>query len=110
MDKFLIEKSGPLKGSVQVSGAKNAGLPLMAACLLTDSELVLDNLPDLVDVRTMASVLENLGVEIFRERDRITLDGSKADGYTAPYRTCQHYARFLLRARASGRTAWHCPA
>ena len=85
MDKFLIEKSGPLKGSVQVSGAKNAGLPLMAACLLTDSELVLDNLPDLVDVRTMAAVLENLGVEIFRERDRITLDASKAEGYTAPY-------------------------
>jgi len=85
MDKFIIEKSGPLTGEVQVGGSKNACLPLMAAALLTDQPLVLENVPDLVDVRTMTQVLENLGVRVTREPGRILLDASRVLGYRAPY-------------------------
>lgn len=85
MDKFLIEKSGPLYGTVRTGGAKNSCLPLMAAALLTDSPVVLDNVPGLVDVSTMAQVLENLGVKVHREAGRMTLDASAASGCTAPY-------------------------
>ena len=85
MDKFIIEKSGPLTGEVQVGGAKNACLPLMAAALLTDQPLVLENVPDLMDVRTMTQVLENLGVRVMREPGRILLDASRISGYRAPY-------------------------
>jgi len=85
MDKFIIEKSGPLTGEVQVGGSKNACLPLMAAALLTDQPLVLENVPDLVDVRTMTQVLENLGVRVTHEPGRILLDASRVLGYRAPY-------------------------
>ena len=86
MDKFIIQKSCPLKGRVKVSGAKNSCLALMAASLLTDEPLELNNVPGLVDVRTMAHVLENIGVEISRsEQGKLRLDSSRAEGLKAPY-------------------------
>jgi UDP-N-acetylglucosamine 1-carboxyvinyltransferase len=85
MDKFVIEKSAPLKGHVRTGGAKNSCLPLMAAALLTDSPVELTNVPDLMDVRTMVLVLQNLGVVIERGPGWMRLDASNARGVTAPY-------------------------
>jgi UDP-N-acetylglucosamine 1-carboxyvinyltransferase len=53
MDRLLINGGVPLSGRIDISGAKNAALPLMAACLLTDQPLELENVPDLVDVASM---------------------------------------------------------
>jgi UDP-N-acetylglucosamine 1-carboxyvinyltransferase len=64
MDKIRIRGGTSLKGEIRISGAKNAALPLMAAALLTDEPLALDNVPDLVDIATMASLLSQLGVTI----------------------------------------------
>jgi len=64
MSSFLIEGGQPLRGEVIPSGNKNAALPLLAACLLTDEPVVLHNLPDIGDVRTMRRLLESLGVGI----------------------------------------------
>lgn len=64
MSSFLIEGGQPLRGEVVPSGNKNAALPLLAACLLTDEPVVLHNLPDIGDVRTMRQLLEGLGVDI----------------------------------------------
>ena len=64
MEKFIIEGGRPLKGEVQPSGNKNAALPILAACLLTDQPITLHNIPDIRDVRTMRKLLESLGVEI----------------------------------------------
>jgi len=86
MDKFIVQKSCPLKGRVKVSGAKNSCLALMAASLLTDEPIELSNVPDLVDVRTMAQVLENTGVEIDRSGPgKLRLDSARAKGLKAPY-------------------------
>lgn len=85
MDKFVIEKSAPLKGQVRTGGAKNSCLPLMAAALLTDSPVELTNVPDLMDVRTMVLVLQNLGVNVERGPGWMKLDASNARGVTAPY-------------------------
>ncbi|MCE5271587.1 UDP-N-acetylglucosamine 1-carboxyvinyltransferase [bacterium] len=85
MDKFVIEKSPPLSGVVRTGGAKNSCLPLMAAALLTDSPLELGNVPDLMDVRTMTQVLQNLGVNVERKPGWMRLDASAAEGFTAPY-------------------------
>ena len=57
MDKLLITGGRPLAGEVRISGAKNAALPIMCAALLTDQPLALDNVPRLMDVRTMAKLL-----------------------------------------------------
>lgn len=64
MEKFIIEGGHRLKGEVTPSGNKNAALPILAACLLTDEPITLRNLPDIRDVRSMRKLLESLGVEI----------------------------------------------
>ncbi len=64
MDKILIHGGVPLSGTIQIGGAKNAALPLMAASLLTADPLILANLPDLADIATMANMLVQHGVAI----------------------------------------------
>ena len=66
MDQIIVRGGIPLHGEIQISGAKNAGLPLMAASLLTAEPLTLTNLPDLADITSMAGVLESLGVDVHR--------------------------------------------
>jgi len=64
MDKFIIEGGHPLSGTVTPSGNKNAALPLLAACLLTDEPVTLHNLPAIGDVATMGELLSDVGVSI----------------------------------------------
>jgi UDP-N-acetylglucosamine 1-carboxyvinyltransferase len=64
MEKFIIEGRHPLNGEVTPAGNKNAALPLLAACLLTDKPIVLNNVPNIRDVEDMRSLLESLGVEV----------------------------------------------
>ena len=64
MESFVIEGGHPLRGEVTPSGNKNAALPLLAACLLTDEPVLLHNVPDIGDVRTMRALIETLGVDI----------------------------------------------
>jgi UDP-N-acetylglucosamine 1-carboxyvinyltransferase len=62
VEKFIIEGGCPLHGEVTPSGNKNAALPLMAACLLTDEPIILKNVPDIIDVKSMRILLQSLGV------------------------------------------------
>ena len=64
MEKFIIEGGHPISGEVTPAGNKNAALPILAACVLTREKVVLHNLPDIEDVRTMRSLLESLGIAI----------------------------------------------
>ncbi|MSP52596.1 MAG: UDP-N-acetylglucosamine 1-carboxyvinyltransferase [Alphaproteobacteria bacterium] len=64
MDKIRIHGGASLAGTIAVSGAKNAALPLMAACLLTSDRLTLTNVPTLADITTLARLLAELGVEV----------------------------------------------
>ncbi|WP_128112971.1 UDP-N-acetylglucosamine 1-carboxyvinyltransferase [Polynucleobacter necessarius] len=64
MDKLRMVGGTPLKGEVLIAGAKNAVLPILCACLLTDQPVVLRNVPDLQDVRTMLKILQEIGVSV----------------------------------------------
>ena len=64
MDYLQITKSPTLQGSVSISGAKNSALPILAATLLSQNEVTINNLPDVADVKTLAKLLEHLGVNI----------------------------------------------
>ncbi len=64
MEKFIIEGGVPLHGEVVPSGNKNAALPLLAACLMTDEPVILHNIPEISDVHVMRALLESLGVSI----------------------------------------------
>jgi UDP-N-acetylglucosamine 1-carboxyvinyltransferase len=85
MEKFIIRGGKKLKGSVKVSGSKNAALPLMAASLLPSGTTVLKNVPRLSDVKTMADLLRVLGAKVYWDGDTLTIDTSTADHYEAPY-------------------------
>ena len=86
MDKLLITGGRPLAGEVRVSGAKNAALPIMCAALLTDQPLALDNVPRLMDVRTMAKLLAQMGVEVGKQDDgRLQLQAAKVANPVAGY-------------------------
>lgn len=63
-ESFFIEGGHPIGGTLRPSGNKNAALPLLAACLLTEEEVVLDNVPDILDVRVMLALLERLGATV----------------------------------------------
>jgi len=87
MDTLVVERSGPLTGSIGVSGAKNAALPIMAACLLAEEESVIEGVPHVTDVLTMAEILRTLGAEVSWPRPPSGLVIRPGDyaGWTAPY-------------------------
>ncbi len=74
MDKFVIEGGYPLSGTVVPAGNKNAALPILAASLLTEEELVVGNVPRIRDVESMLALLEDLGVSVhWREEHQVVL-------------------------------------
>jgi UDP-N-acetylglucosamine 1-carboxyvinyltransferase len=85
MDRIRIVGGRPLKGSIPISGAKNAALPLMAACLLTDRPLTLTNLPQLADIKTLTSLLEQHGVKVTPGDHQITMEAKEIPNTVAPY-------------------------
>jgi UDP-N-acetylglucosamine 1-carboxyvinyltransferase len=85
MYSFKVTSGAPLAGEVQVSGSKNAVLPVMAAALLSDGVSEISNVPDLKDVRTMADVMRVIGARIHFENGVMQIDSSRADHYEAPY-------------------------
>jgi len=85
MDALIIRGGHPLSGRVEISGAKNAALPLMAATLLTPGVHTLRNVPNLSDTRTMARVLETLGARVDFHGHTCMVDTSNVDSVEAPY-------------------------
>jgi len=86
MDKIVIEGGFPLNGEISISGAKNSAIKLMAVCLLTDEPVTLTNMPRLRDTRSMAGLLQHLGVEVDPgEADVMKMHAPKLTELTAPY-------------------------
>ena len=86
MDKIVVEGGTQLKGTVRISGAKNAVLPVLAATLLTRGRNIIQGVPKVRDVATMIKLLEDLGVEVESyHNEKIILDTSRADNPEAPY-------------------------
>lgn len=85
MEVILIEGGKSLKGEINVSGAKNAVLPLMAACILNSGLNSFTNVPDLADVRTMVELLEIIGAKIEFEDGNMTIDSTNINNWEAPY-------------------------
>ena len=81
MDSFLIKGGVPLRGTVEISGSKNAALPIMAATLLTDEPCVIRRVPDLSDTRFMVKILESLGATAKYENGTLHVHAKKIKGY-----------------------------
>jgi UDP-N-acetylglucosamine 1-carboxyvinyltransferase len=86
MDRVRIVGGRPLEGTVRISGAKNASLPALCAALLTDQPVVLDNVPEVRDIRTMGRVLGALGASVeFRVGGRVEVRAADLSSAEAPY-------------------------
>ena len=86
MDKIRIVGGRPLEGTVRISGAKNASLPELCAALLTPEPVVLDNVPEVRDIRTMGRVLQALGAAVeFRVGGTVAVEAAKLTSVEAPY-------------------------
>ncbi len=123
MDRIRIVGGAKLNGTIPISGAKNAALPLMIASLLTPETLVLENVPRLSDVRMLKRILGNHGVDVMvagkrvGERDddgeTVKLNAGTIVDTTAPYDSCRRCARASgsLRRflRAWARRRCRCP-
>jgi UDP-N-acetylglucosamine 1-carboxyvinyltransferase len=81
MESFLIKGGVPLHGEVEISGSKNAALPIMAATLLTNEPCVIRRVPDLSDTRFMVKILESLGAQVKFENGTLTVRAEKIRGY-----------------------------
>ncbi|HNX69188.1 MAG TPA: UDP-N-acetylglucosamine 1-carboxyvinyltransferase [Candidatus Omnitrophota bacterium] len=86
MDKIIIQGGARLNGEVDVSGSKNAVLPIMAAALLTEEESVIENVPSLWDVHTMVKLLRALGAKAILEDGRLKIKPGKNLKPFAPYK------------------------
>jgi UDP-N-acetylglucosamine 1-carboxyvinyltransferase len=84
VDKIVIEGGKPLYGDVQISGAKNAALPVMASSLLTEGTNTFHNIPDLVDIKTIKKLLKNMGVQIDGS-ETCQINADKITSCDAPY-------------------------
>lgn len=86
MDKLLISGGNPIDGTIRISGAKNAALPILAATLLTDEPVTLRNLPHLNDITTMIELLVCMGVEVLINEDMsVQINAGTLKDCTAPY-------------------------
>lgn len=87
MEKFRVYgQATPLSGEVQISGAKNAALPILFAAILAEEPVKLTNVPELKDVDTTFKILRKLGVTVERNSDKsVLIDASQIDHYVAPY-------------------------
>src|SRR5690348_15649586 len=97
-EAFVIEGGAPLSGTIRAAGNKNGALPILAACLLTDREVTLTNVPRIRDVDTMVALLADVGAEVeWTERNSIRVKAANVEKRDLDEELCSRMrASFLL--------------
>jgi UDP-N-acetylglucosamine 1-carboxyvinyltransferase len=85
MDKIIVEGGRPLTGEVNISGAKNAALPILVSSLLTDGLCTFSNVPNLKDIESIKLLLSHLGAKIETDGDVVKIDAGNVLNHEAPY-------------------------
>ena len=83
-ESFVVEGGRRLEGSIRTDGAKNAALPILAACVLTEEKVCLHGMPDITDVHRMLDILEMLGCSVQRDGEDVTVSGADMRGHEMP--------------------------
>lgn len=95
MDQYVIKGGCPLQGEVVISGAKNAALGILAAAIMTDETVIIDNLPDVNDINVLLQAIEEIGAIVERvDRHTVKINGSQITGMSIDY-------EFIKKIRAS---------
>jgi UDP-N-acetylglucosamine 1-carboxyvinyltransferase len=111
MNSFVIEGNRRLSGEVTVSGNKNAALPMIAATLLTEDEVILTNVPEIVDLNIMLQIAEHIGTEVVKSKNIIKLKTSKIKNTDLTRELCSKIRTSILftgpiLARAGKASIW----
>ena len=86
MERYVIKGGKPLSGEVEVGGAKNAALGLLAAAIMTDEDVTIENLPDVSDINQLIDAIENIGATVTRDdRHTVTINGSTIKSHVVDY-------------------------
>lgn len=96
MEKIVIEGGRSLVGDVSIGGSKNSALPLLAASILCEDRVILENIPDLKDIDTMCLLLTTLGAGIERKGDVISIDPRGIRNHEAPYEIVKQMRASIL--------------
>lgn len=96
MERFVVEGGRRLEGTIRPGGNKNAALPILAGCILTDEPVILRNLPDIRDVRIMLEILENIGASVERLEQNVVRIHAKGECNAVPDRELSRQVRGSL--------------
>ena len=96
LSRFVIHGGRPLEGEIRASGSKNAVLPMIAAALLTEEEVVLENVPSIRDVDVMLEIAGNIGAEVSRSGDRVVIRGANLVDAPLPAELCERVRTSVL--------------
>ena len=81
MEQYAIKGGSPLVGEVEIGGAKNAALGVLAAAIMTDEMTVIDNIPDVRDINVLLQAMESIGVIVYRsDRHTVRINASMISG------------------------------
>ncbi len=96
LSRFVIHGGRPLEGEIRASGSKNAVLPMIAAAMLTEEEVVLENVPSIRDVDVMLEIAGVLGAEVARLGDRVTIRAANLNQQVLPQQLCERVRTSVL--------------
>ena len=86
MEQYIIKGGSPLVGEVEIGGAKNAALAILAAAIMTDETVMIDNLPDVNDINVLLEAMEGIGAQIQRvDRHTVKINGSTIGDFSIDY-------------------------
>ena len=86
MEQYIIKGGNPLVGEVEIGGAKNAALAILAAAIMTDETVTIDNLPDVNDINVLLEAISGIGAEVDRiDRHKVRIDGSNIENFDIEY-------------------------
>ncbi len=103
MSKFNIIGGKPLQGEISVSGNKNAALPIISATVLTDEDCILHNVPQILDVKSMFAILEDLGKTVTWSGNTVTIKGAVTHSAPAQYLVSKLRASILYLGALLGK-------
>ena len=82
MEQYIIKGGNPLVGEVEIGGAKNAALAILAAAIMTDETVTIDNLPDVNDINVLLEAISGIGAEVDRiDRHTVRINGSNIENF-----------------------------
>ena len=95
MEQYVIKGGNPLKGEVEIAGAKNAALAILAAAIMTDETILIENLPDVRDINVLLEAIAGIGAKVERiEKSVVKINGSTISDISVDY-------EYIKKIRAS---------